>query len=175
MEESLYTFVNKTNYDRNALAALNDLAEKSVSKKKSQSTRILSLVGGVACLVLGVTMRESSGLASTLFLVYGVLLLLACISWRSLRLKSSQRQMKHGGSLCTYGFDEEGIFCQTDTFSQTFPYDQVFAVVMNDKWYAIFFDANHGIIMNRKGFTEGDDLSFKAYIGQHTQLPIQEF
>ena len=41
-------------------------------------------------------------------------------------------------------------------------------------WYAIFFDESHGVMLDKKGFIEGDAMSFKSFIGQRTMLPIQE-
>ena len=55
-----------------------------------------------------------------------------------------------------------------------YSYEQVEAVVASKDYYAIFFDRNNGIIIDRKGFTEGDDMFFKSFIGQHTQLPVQD-
>ena len=53
MSDSIYPFVNKTNYDLAALKALNDLAEKTVRKEKSKRTRTLCYVIGAACLAGG--------------------------------------------------------------------------------------------------------------------------
>ena len=175
MSESLYPFVNKTTYDRRALAALNDLAEKSVSKKKSQVTRLLCYVLGLIGLVAGAFLHEASPMISNLLLLYGVILLLGGISWKSFRLRSSQRQLQRGMQECTYEFDDDEMICTTEAGEQRYSYEQVFAVVCDQDWYVLFFDAGHGVIIDRKGFIEGDDMFFKFFIGQHTQLPIQEF
>ncbi len=175
MSESLYPFVNKTTYDRSALAALNELAEQSVRKKRSQISRLLCYVLGLLGLVSGAALHNVSPMVSNLLLLYGVILLLGGISWKSLRLRSSQRQLQRGMQTCTYAFDEEEFLCTTEAGEQRYAYEQVFAVVCNRDWYALFFDAGHGVIIDRTGFVEGDDPSFKAFIGQHTQLPIQEF
>lgn len=175
MSGSLYPFVNKTNYDRRALMALNDLAEKTVRKEKSRMTRLLCYVGGVIGLAAGAYLYESYSLVSSLLLLYGVILLYVGLSWKSFQLRSSQRQLQRGMQVCTYEFDEEEIICTTGAGVQRYSYEQAFAVASDKDWYAIFFDASHGIIIDRKGFVEGDDLFFKAFIGQHTQLPIQEF
>lgn len=175
MSESLYPFVNKTAYDRRALAALNDLAEKSVRKKKSQVTRLLCYVLGLIGLVAGAFLHEASPMISNLLLLYGVILLLGGISWKSFQLRSSQRQLQRGMQECTYEFDDDEMICTTEAGEQRYSYEQVFAVVCDQDWYVLFFDAGHGVIIDRKGFIEGDDLFFKSFIGQHTQLPIQEF
>ena len=47
-------------------------------------------------------------------------------------------------------------------------------MVSDSEWYAIFFDMDHGIVLDKTGFTTGDAMSFKAFIGQHTLLPIQD-
>ena len=80
---------------------------------------------------------------------------------------------KHG--LATARFDEEEIICTTAAGEQRYSYEQVFAVVSDMAWYVIFFDASHGIILDKNGFSVGDARDFKAFIGQHTQLPIQEY
>lgn len=175
MSESLYPFVNKTVYDRRALMALNDLAEKSVRKEKSRITRLLCYVLGLVGLVAGAFLHEASPMISNLLLLYGVLLLLMGFSWKSFQLRSSQRQLQRGMKECTYEFDDDEIICTTEAGEQRYAYEQVFAVVSDKDWYVLFFDAGHGVIIDRKGFIAGDDLSFKSFIGQHTQLPIQEF
>lgn len=175
MSESLYPFVNKTTYDRKALVALNDLAEKSVRKQKSQTTRMLCFILGIVGLVAGAYLHETSSTLSTLLLLYGVILLLGGFSWKSMQLRSSQRQLQRGMQECTYEFDEEEFLCTTEAGVQQYSYEQVFAVVCTEDWYVLFFDTAHGVILDRKGFVEGEDLYFKAFIGQHTQLPIQEF
>lgn len=175
MSESLYPFVNKTVYDRRALMALNDLAEKSVRKEKSRITRLLCYVLGLVGLVAGAFLHEASPMISNLLLLYGVLLLLMGFSWKSFQLRSSQRQLQRGMKECTYEFDDDEIICTTEAGEQRYAYEQVFALVSDKDWYVLFFDAGHGVIIDRKGFIAGDGLSFKSFIGQHTQLPIQEF
>lgn len=175
MTESLYPFVNHTTYDVKALAALNNLAESSVRKDKSRRTKVLCWLLGVLGLVAGAYCYPHQSLVGSLLLLYGVILLLVAISWKSFQLRSSQRQLQRGMRECTYEFDEDEIICNTEAGIQRYAYDQTYAVVANADWYAIFFDLSHGIIIDKKGFTVGDAMSFKAFIGQHTQLPIQEF
>lgn len=175
MNESLYPYVNKTTYDRKALAALNRLAELSVRKEKSRRTRALCWLLGVIGLVAGAYCYPHQSLVGSLLLLYGVLLLLVGINWKSFQLRSSQRQLQKGVQTCTYEFDEEELICTTEAGVSRYPYDQTYAVVCDQDWYAIFFDTSHGVILDKNGFTEGDAQSFMAFIGQHTQLPIQEF
>ena len=75
MNESLYPFVNQTTYDRRALTALNDLAEKSVRKEKSRITRLLCFVLGLIGLVAGAYVYPKQSMVGSLLLLYGVLLL----------------------------------------------------------------------------------------------------
>ena len=175
MNESLYPFVNQTTYNRRALTALNDLAEKSVRKEKSRITRLLCFVLGLIGLVAGAYVYPKQSMVGSLLLLYGVLLLLVGISWKSFQLRSSQRQLQRGMKICTYEFDDDEMICTTEAGVQRYTYEQVFAVVADKNWYAIFFDAGHGVILDKTGFTTGDEPMFKAFIGQHTQLPIQEF
>ena len=112
---------------------------------------------------------------SSLMMLYGVILLILLISWKNFQLRSSQRQLPQGMKECTYEFDEEEIICTTAAGEQRYSYEQVFAVVSDMAWYVIFFDASHGIILDKNGFSVGDARDFKAFIGQHTQLPIQEY
>ena len=86
-----------------------------------------------------------------------------------------ERRLPQGMKECTYEFDEEEIICTTAAGEQRYSYEQVFAVVSDMAWYVIFFDASHGIILDKNGFSVGDARDFKAFIGQHTQLPIQEY
>ena len=175
MTESLYPFVNHTTYDVRALVALNTLAEASVRKDKSRRTKMLCWLLGVVGLVAGAYCYPHQSLVGSLLLLYGVILLLVAISWKSFQLRSSQRQLQRGMRECTYEFDEDEIICNTEAGIQRYAYEQTYAVVTNADWYAIFFDLSHGIIIDKRGFTVGDAMSFKAFIGQHTQLPIQEF
>ncbi|MDY3014391.1 MAG: YcxB family protein [Evtepia sp.] len=175
MDESFYPFVNQTTYNRDALAALNRLAEASVRKEKSRRTRALCYLLGVVGLVAGSYCYQSQTLVGTLLLIYGVLLLLVAITWKSFQLRSSQRQLQQGVRTCTYEFDEDELICHTEAGELHYPYDQVYAVVGDKDWYAIFFDSSHGVVLDKKGFTAGDPMAFKAFIGQHTQLPIQKF
>ena len=175
MTESLYPFVNHTTYDVRALVALNNLAEASVRKDKSRRTKMLCWLLGVVGLVAGAYCYPHQSLVGSLLLLYGVILLLVAISWKSFQLRSSQRQLQRGMRECTYEFDEDEIICNTEAGIQRYAYEQTYAVVTNADWYAIFFDLSHGIIIDKNGFTVGDAMSFKAFIGQHTQLPIQEF
>ena len=108
-------------------------------------------------------------------MLYGVILLILLISWKNFQLRSSQRQLPQGMKECTYEFDEEEIICTTAAGEQRYSYEQVFAVVSDMAWYVIFFDASHGIILDKNGFSVGDARDFKTFIGQHTQLPIQEY
>ena len=156
MNESLYPFVNHTTYDIKALSALNRLAEASVRKEKSRRTKSLCWLLGVVGLVGGAYCYPH-------------------ISWKNFQLRSSQRQLPRGMRECTYEFDEEEIICNTEAGITRYSYEQAFAVVSDQNWYVIFFDMSHGIILDKAGFTTGDAMSFKAFIGQHTQLPIQEF
>ena len=167
--------MNHTTYDVKALTALNRLAEASVRKEKSRRTRMLCWLLGVVGLAAGAYCYPHQSLVGSLLLLYGVLLLLVGISWKSFQLRSSQRQLQRGMRECTYEFDEDEILCNTQAGIQRYAYEQVFAVAADKDWYAIFFDASHGVILDKAGFTQGDPLSFKAFLGQHTQLPIQEF
>ena len=115
-----------------------------------------------------------SGGKDSLLLLYGVLLLLVAVSWKSFQLRSSQRQLQRGMRECTYEFDDDEIICNTEAGVTRYSYEQTYAVVSDKDWYAIFFDISHGIVIRKTGFTVGDPVSFKAFIGQHTQLPIQE-
>lgn len=175
MSESLYPFVNETTYDRAALTALNDLAEKSVRKEKSRRTRYLCTILGLAGLVAGVFCYKYQTMVGSLLLLYGVLLLVLALNWKSFQLRSSQRQLQQGVRVCTYEFDDDEIICNTGAGVNRYSYEQIYAVAADAKWYAIFFDMNNGIIIDRNGFTEGDDMFFKGFIGQHAQLPIQDF
>ena len=129
---------------------------------------MVGLVGGAYC-------YPHQNLVGSLLLLYGVILLLVAISWKNFQLRSSQRQLPRGMRECTYEFDEEEIICNTEAGITRYSYEQAFAVVSDQNWYVIFFDMSHGIILDKAGFTTGDAMSFKAFIGQHTQLPIQEF
>ena len=129
---------------------------------------VVGLVGGAYC-------YPHQNLVGSLLLLYGVILLLVAISWKNFQLRSSQRQLPRGMRECTYEFDEEEIICNTEAGITRYSYEQAFAVVSDQNWYVIFFDMSHGIILDKAGFTTGDAMSFKAFIGQHTQLPIQEF
>ena len=181
MNESLYPFVNHTTYDIKALSALNRLAEASVRKEKSRRTKSLCWLLGVVGLCSTLVCQYFASIASqgflvgSLLLLYGVILLLVAISWKNFQLRSSQRQLPRGMRECTYEFDEEEIICNTEAGITRYSYEQAFAVVSDQNWYVIFFDMSHGIILDKAGFTTGDAMSFKAFIGQHTQLPIQEF
>lgn len=172
MSDSIYPYVNKTNYDLAALKALNDLAEKTIRKEKSKRTRTLCYVIGTVCLVGGVLTNSIQSTVSSLLLIYGVLLLWVGISWKNWQLRSTKSQLKRGMQVCVYEFDDEEIICNTEAVVNRYSYEQVEAVAASQDYYAIFFDKNNGIIIDRKGFTEGDDMFFKSFIGQHTQLPI---
>ena len=154
---------------------LNRLAEASVRKEKSRRTKSLCWLLGVVGLVGGAYCYPHQNLVGSLLLLYGVILLLVAISWKNFQLRSSQRQLPRGMRECTYEFDEEEIICNTEAGITRYSYEQAFAVVSDQNWYVIFFDMSHGIILDKAGFTTGDAMSFKAFIGQHTQLPIQEF
>ena len=175
MNESLYPFVNHTTYDIKALSALNRLAEASVRKEKSRRTKSLCWLLGVVGLVGGAYCYPHQNLVGSLMMLYGVILLILLISWKNFQLRSSQRQLPQGMKECTYEFDEEEIICTTAAGEQRYSYEQVFAVVSDMAWYVIFFDASHGIILDKNGFSVGDARDFKTFIGQHTQLPIQEY
>lgn len=172
--ESLYPFVNQTTYDIPALSALNRLAEATVRKEKSRRTKALCWLFGVIGLVAGAYCYPHQSLVGSLLLLYGVLLILVALSWKSFQLRSSQRQLQRGMRECTYCFDDDEILCHTEAGVTRYTYDQTYAVVADKDWYAIFFDTSHGIILRKEGFTVGDPVSFKAFVGQHTQLPIQE-
>ena len=136
MNESLYPFVNHTTYDLNALRALNDIAEATVRKEKSRRTKFFGLILGVFGLVAGAMLYPKQNLIGSLLLLYGVVLLIMVLRWKSFQLRTS--------------------------------------VVSSADWYAIFFDESHGVMLDKKGFIEGDAMSFKSFIGQRTMLPIQE-
>ncbi len=173
MNESLYSFVNQTAYDSRALAALNLMAEATVRKEKSRRNRMLCFILGVFGLAAGTFLYPQQNLIGSLLLLYGVLLLLVGISWKRFQLRSSQRQLQRGAQSVVYEFDDEEIVCHLQTGTiQRYTYDQIDAVASNDSWYAVFFDQDHGIILDKNGFTQGDALSFRAFIGQHTMLPI---
>lgn len=172
--ESLYPFVNQTTYDIPALSALNRLAEATVRKEKSRRTKALCWLLGAIGLVAGAYCYPHQSLVGSLLLLYGVLLILVALSWKSFQLRSSQRQLQRGMRECTYCFDDDEILCHTEAGVTSYTYEQAYAVVADKDWYAIFFDTSHGIILRKEGFTVGDPVSFKAFVGQHTQLPIQE-
>jgi hypothetical protein len=168
-------YVNVTQYDTRALTALNDLAQRSVRKESSQRTRRLAFLMGLVGLVLGAVVYPMQSMVGSLLLLYGVLLLLLVMNWKSFQLRSSRRQLQHGVKTCTYTFTGQEIICETEAATLRYAYDQAFAVVADRDWYAIFFDAAHGVILDKNGFTQGDPLLFKSFLGQHTMLPIQEF
>ena len=175
MNESLYPFVNHTTYDLKALGAMNRLAELSVRREKSRRTKgicgvlgLIGLVGGVYCYPHqnhggqpdDAVRRDPADSAHLLEELPAALLPAAAAP---------------GDEGCTYEFDEEEIICTTAAGEQRYSYEQVFAVVSDMAWYVIFFDASHGIILDKNGFSVGGRPDFKAFIGQHTQLPIQEY
>jgi hypothetical protein len=170
-------FINQTTYDRRALAAMNRLAQASVRKEKSRRTRGGNAIIGVAFLSGGIYCYKGEGwqLAGSLLILYGLFLLLMVLRWDAYQLRSSQRQLQSAMKVCTYAFEEEEFTCATQAGVTHHPYEQVFAVVADEQWYVLFFDEDHGVILEKTGFTEGDALGFKSFIGQHTQLPIQEF
>ena len=175
MNESLYSFVNQTSYDTRALSALNLMAEATVRKEKSQRTRMICFILGAFGLVAGYFCYGNSSLIGSLLVLYGALLLFVGISWKNFQLRSSKRQLQQGAQQVVYEFDDEEIVCNLSSgIIHRYTYDQIDAVISNDEWYAIFFDMDHGIILDKNGFTEGDAMSFKAFIGQHTMLPIQD-
>ncbi len=153
MNESMYPFVNHTTYDMQALSALNRLAEATVRKEKSRRTRALCWLLGVVGLVAGAYCYPHQSLVGSLLLLY---------------------ELQRGMRECTYEFDDDEIICNTEAGVTRYSYEQTYAVVSDKDWYAIFFDISHGIVIRKTGFTVGDPVSFKAFIGQHTQLPIQE-
>lgn len=175
MNESLCPFVNETSYDSRALSALNLMAEATVRKEKSNRNRMLCFILGVFGLVAGTILYPQQNLIGSLLLLYGVLLLLVGFSWKRFQLRSSQRQLQRGAQQVRCEFDEEEIVCNLQSgLVQRYTYDQIEAVVSNDAWFAIFFDMDHGFVLDKNGFTQGDPMSFRAYIGQHTLLPIQD-
>ena len=175
MNESLYPFVNHTTYDIKALSALNRLAEASVRKEKSRRTKSLCWLLGVVGLVGGAYCYPHQNLVGSLLLLYGVILLLVAISWKNFQLRSSQRQLPRGMRECTYEFDEEEIICNTEAGITRYSYEQAFAVVSDQNWYVIFlrheprYHSGQGRLHHRRRNV------LQAFIGQHTQLPIQEF
>ncbi len=175
MNESLYEFVNETAYDTRALSALNLMAEATVRKEKSQKTRMICFILGVFGLVAGYFCYQNNTMIGSLLVLYGVLLLFVGITWQKFQLRSSRRQLQRGAQNVVYELDDEEIVCRLSSgIIQRYTYDQIEAIASNDEWYAIFFDMDHGIVMDKTGFTEGDAISFKAFIGQHTMLPIQD-
>lgn len=174
MNESLYPFVNHTTYDLNALRALNDIAEATVRKDKSRRTKFFGVILGAFGLVAGAMLYPKNSLIGSLLLLYGVVLLIMVLRWKSFQLRTSQQQLQKGMRECTYEFDEEEMICNTEAGVTRHPYEQMFAVVSSADWYAIFFDESHGVMLDKKGFTAGDVMSFKSFIGQRTMLPIQE-
>ena len=175
MDESLYPFVNHTEYDTRALSALNLMAEATVRKEKSQKTRMLCLILGAFGLIAGFFCYKNNSLIGSLLVLYGVILLYVGLTWKRFQLRSSKRQLQRGSDSVVYEFDDEEIVCRLSSgIIQRYTYDQIEAVVSNDEWYAVFFDMDHGIVMDKTGFTTGDAMSFRAFIGQHTMLPIQD-
>ena len=175
MDESLYPFVNHTSYDTRALSALNLMAEATVRKEKSQKTRMLCLILGVFGLAAGFFCYRNNTLIGSLLVLYGALLLYVSVTWKRFQLRSSRRQLQRGAQDVRYEFDDEEIVCHLSTgIIQRYTYDQIEAVVSSEEWYGIFFDMDHGIVLDKTGFTAGDAMSFRAFIGQHTLLPIQD-
>ena len=170
-----FPFVNHTSYDTRALSALNLIAEATVRKEKSQKTRMLCLILGAFGLIAGFFCYRNNSLIGSLLVLYGALLLYVGITWKRFQLRSSRRQLQRGAQDVVYEFSDEEIACNLSTgIIQRYTYDQIEAVVSTDEWYAIFFDMDHGIVLDKTGFTTGDPMSFKAFIGQHTMLPIQD-
>ena len=173
--DPLFSFVNHTSYDTRALSALNLMAEATVRKEKSQKTRMLCLILGVFGLAAGYFCYKNNTLVGSLLVLYGVLLLFVGVTWKNFQLRSSRRQLQRGAQDVRYEFGDEEIVCRLSSgIIQRYTYDQIEAVVSDEAWYAIFFDMDHGIVLDKAGFTTGDPMSFKAFIGQHTMLPIQE-
>ena len=174
-DDPLFPFVNRTGYDTRALSALNLMAEATVRREKSQKTRMLCLILGVFGLVAGYFCYKNNTLIGSLLVLYGVLLLFVGVTWKNFQLRSSRRQLQRGAQSVVYEFDDEEIVCRLSSgIIQRYTYDQIEAVVSDSEWYAIFFDMDHGIVLDKTGFTTGDPMSFKAFIGQHTLLPIQD-
>ena len=114
--------------------------------------------------------RKTLGVPYALFL-----LLFVGVTWKNFQLRSSRRQLQRGAQSVVYEFDDDEIVCRLSSgIIQRYAYDQIEAVVSDSEWYAIFFDMDHGIVLDKTGFTTGDPMSFKAFIGQHTLLPIQD-
>ena len=174
-DDPLCAFVNRTSYDTRALSALNLMAEATVRKEKSQKTRMLCLILGAFGLVAGFFCYKNNTLVGSLLVLYGVLLLYVGVTWQRFQLRSSRRQLQRGAQSVVYELDDEEIVCRLSSgIIQRYTYDQIEAVVSNEEWYAVFFDMDHGIVLDKNGFTTGDAVSFRAFIGQHTLLPIQD-
>ena len=175
MNESLYPFVNHTTYDIKALSALNRLAEASVRKEKSRRTKSLCWLLGVVGLVGGAYCYPHQNLVGSLLLLYGVILLLVAISWKNFQLRSSQRQLPRGRRECTYEFDEEEIICDTEAGITRYSYEQAFRRGIRPELVRHLFrhEPRHHSGQGRLHHRGRNVL--QSPIGQHTQLPIQEF
>ena len=166
MNESLYPFVNHTTYDLKALGAMNRLAERGVRREKSRRTKgicgvlgLIGLVGGVYCYpppkpggqpddAVRLDPADSAHLLEEL---------------PAALLPAAAQGMKE----CTYEFDEEEIICTTAAGERRYSYEQVFAVVSDMAWYVIFFDASHGIILDKNGFSVGTPGTLRPSSGRH--------
>lgn len=132
---------------------------------------ILGLAGGVAIFAI-VPEKQALG---AIALIYGLMLLLVGIYWNRFQVWSSQRQLVNGVKTCTYTFSDDMISCETESDVTHYAYNRVYAVAETETWFGLFFDLSHGVVIDKKGFTKGDPVSFKAFIGRRTKLPIQEF
>lgn len=168
--------INQTTYDKPTLTALNRLTCQTIQKTKTQATRGICLILGIAGIAVGILLGRKPDFSPTvasLVMLYGLILFAASLFWSRFQTWTSGRMMSEGMKHCTFTFQEDALVADNEAASSRYAYHHFTALAEDDQWFVLYLDPKHGIILNKNGFTAGTAKQAHELLEKSTGLTFQ--
>ena len=174
-------FQNKTIYDRRTLEKMNQTVNWAVTKKANVMNRTLVMVIPLAIFGSGFYLMRSSGpspIAIAELILGGFLMIWIPFGYRFQAFMASKLVLKDN-PVYTIDFDEKGYVVSSTTThgapTDRMKYDTFWRLCETMEYFVLMLDKRSGYILNKNGFTQGDEETFRTFIEYKTDLNIEKF
>lgn len=160
-------FLNETIYNKANLDMLTRVAGYTVKKRQTMRNRMICFLIGATGLILGLTGPFENQMITSLCQVYGFIFAFAGVFWFQVQCFpnfAAARPAQH----FTLEFTEN-YFGAPEAF-EPFTYDQLILLVEGPRSVLIFWDEQHGMILDKDGFSKGDPTDFVRFLEEKTGL-----
>lgn len=170
-----------TDYDKQALLAMNKVANRTFRRRRYLIRRAFLLIVGLGSLVSGTLLlmifeKLDAGekVLAAAALATGCLAIAEGLFLDRLGARASRKQMLAGSSRWTLRFTEEAFTGENaEGVRSTYPYSKIQAAYETSAYFLLQIDLHHCVILDKSGFTQGVPAAFRMFIGNKTGKLVQ--